>query len=38
MKDGKTLDNFGNIVNPNSTAAHIPIDEFIFNEDLFYVN
>ncbi len=30
MKDGKTLDKLGNIVDPLAPEAHIPLEEFIY--------
>ena len=32
MKDGKTLDKFGNVVSYDSLEAHIPLEEFIYIE------
>ncbi len=33
LKDGKTLDKFGNIVPEKSIEAHISLDEFIYHHD-----
>jgi hypothetical protein len=30
MKNGKTLDKFGNKVAKNAPEAHIPLDEFVY--------
>ncbi|MCP6769261.1 hypothetical protein NL529_30880, partial [Klebsiella pneumoniae] len=32
MKNGQTIDKYGNIVNKQSSEAHIPYDEFIYKE------
>jgi hypothetical protein len=32
MKDGKTLDKFGNVVPYDSPEAHIPLEEFVYIE------
>ena len=31
-KNGKTLDKFGNVVDPTDPVAHIPIEEFVFRD------
>jgi hypothetical protein len=32
MKDGKTLNKFGQVVTNNSPEAHIPLEEFIYTK------